>query len=701
MCRCFRGSRRNTAATVSGILLVLCTRIASAESGIALPPVADFFRNPHVADAQLAPSGRYVAILRRAALGRTRLSIVNLAEPGQVATTIAPLDDVDVHSVHWITDDRLVFDIIDWTGARNTANGGLFAVDRDGSHFVALIAPSFRFRQDVTGTLIHSRELPATYTFFSGTHDGSGDVIVAENLFHQTDPYNIRATVLSRLNTRTREIRTLTIGQPPGATQWLLDADDAPRIATAYVDSHRIVYQRGNDSKQWIVLGDFDRYTSGEFIPQFLGFDSALYAQHGPLGALFRFDLARRRFDERPVLALDGFDASADPVADYKAHQVLGYHYIADAERTTWLDPRFAEYQKRIDAALPNATNTITCGHCLSSRFLLVKSTSDRQPAHYLAFDPTTGKLLEIGAERPWIKPSQMGERELIHYSARDGLSIPAYVTLPPDPYRKPFPLIVMVHGGPFVRGDTWEWDPEAQFLASRGYAVIQPEYRGTKGFGFEFFKAGWHQWGLAMQDDLADAAQWATAQGIADRARIAIVGGSYGGYASLMGLIKNPEIFRCAVDWFGVTDIDLIYSVSWSDASEADLRYGEPKLVGDPVQDAEQLKATSPLRNADRITQPVLMAYGSQDRRVPMVHGQKLRSAIGTPRDQVEWVVYSEEGHGLKMEQDRIDFWTRVEKFLAKYLASPTAGDQRSAALPVAPRKSATSSPMSRSSTD
>jgi dipeptidyl aminopeptidase/acylaminoacyl peptidase len=663
---------------VAGIALGLSPRAVAEESRL-LPPAADFFRNPQVADVELAPSGRYVAMLRRGGHERTHLSIIDLAAP-ESAVAISPINDVDVHSVHWITDDRLVFDVIDWTGEHATANGGLFAVDRDGSHFLPLIAPSFRFHQDVTGSAIHSRELPATYTLFSKTHDGSSDIIVTENLFSETDPYNIRARVLYRLNTRTREIRSLTRGQPRGVTEWILDATDAPRIATAYVDAHRIVYQRDEQSKRWTALGDFERYTSDEFVPRFLGFDGTLYVQHGPLASLFRFNLTQRRFDDRAALELDGFDAVVDPVVDFKANRVLGYRYRTDAEHTTWLDPRFAEYQKQIDTALPDAINTITCGDCLSSRFLLVKSTSDRRPPRYFAFNPVSTNLVVIGSERPWLQPLQMGGREFRHYRARDGLSIPVYTTLPPEPYRKPFPLVVLVHGGPFVRGDGWEWDPEAQFLASRGYAVVQPEFRGSRGFGFEFFKAGWHQWGLAMQDDLADAANWAVAQGIADPERIAIAGASYGGYASLMGLIRSPEIFRCAIAWLAVTDINLMYSVSSSDASEADLRHGGPALVGDPVKDAEQLKATSPLQKAGQITQPVLLAYGSEDRRVPLVHGRKLRSALATPRDHVEWVVYPGEEHGLKLERHRFDFWTRVEQFLNKYLKSLPSGGGNSA---------------------
>jgi dipeptidyl aminopeptidase/acylaminoacyl peptidase len=667
----FRGLHRIVVPVLAGIVAAPWVHAAAAESG-ELPAVADFFRNADISDEKLSPSGKYLALLGHDALGRVRLVTTDTAHPTALRIA-AGFSNADIYSFRWVDDDRLVFSLVDWTGEQSTGNGGLFAVDRDGSNSVPLIAPSFLFHQDVTGTLIHSRELPATYTLFSETHDGSGDVIVAENLFHNTDR-SPRAVVLHRLNTRTREKKNLTMGQPPGVLSWILDPNGLPRIATAFVEGRRIVYQRDRESQEWTLQGNFDQNSASDFKPMFIGIDGALYVQKDSAGALFRFDLAQHRFDDEPMLKLVGYDLLIRPEIDAKARKVLGYHYLTDAPGTAWIDPRFAEYQKEIDAALPGTVNTISCGACSTSKFLLIKSASDRQPAAYYLFNVEDKSLVGTSGERPWIKPSQMGRREFVHYRARDGMSIPAYVTRPPAQYKGPFPLVVLVHGGPWVRGGSWEWDAEAQFLASRGYAVVQPEFRGSTGFGFEHFKAGWKQWGLAMQDDLADAAQWAVAQGIVDPKRIAIAGASYGGYAALMGLVKNPEIFRCAVEWVGVTDLNLLYTVSWSDTSDEYLQYGAPVLIGDSKKDAEQLKATSPLVNAKRITQPVLMAYGTLDRRVPLVHGEELRSAIATPPKDVEWIAYPEEGHGWFKETDRIDFWTRVEKFLDRYLKSPPA---------------------------
>ena len=256
----------------------------------------------------------------------------------------------------------------------------------------------------------------------------------------------------------------------------------------------------------------------------------------------------------------------------------------------------------------------------------------------------------------------------MVRIKTRDGLSMPVHVTRPVG-VQGSAPMVVLVHGGPWVRGGEWHWDADSQFLASRGYVVVEPEFRGSAGFGWRFFRASWKQWGLAMQDDVADATLWAVKQGYADPKRICIAGGSYGGYATLMGLIRNPELFRCGVDYFGVTDINLMYSITWSDFSDQYQRYGMPRMVGDQKADAAQLAATSPIRLASRVTQPLLMAYGGADRRVPIDHGTQFRNAVRETNKQVDWVVYSEEGHGFRLPANEIDFWTRVDKFLDQNL--------------------------------
>jgi dipeptidyl aminopeptidase/acylaminoacyl peptidase len=263
-----------------------------------------------------------------------------------------------------------------------------------------------------------------------------------------------------------------------------------------------------------------------------------------------------------------------------------------------------------------------------------------------------------------------MGKRDFFHYAARDGLQIPVYVTMPPDKAAGPRPAIVLVHGGPYVRGGSWEWDDEAQFLATRGYVVLQPEFRGSTGFGGGHFHAGWQQWGRTMQDDLADAAAWAVKQGWADPKRIGIMGASYGGYATLMGLVRNPDVFRAGVEWAGVTDIELLFTAAESDASDDARRYDMKTLIGDALKNPAAFTDVSPLAQAGRIRQPLLMAHGAQDRRVPIVHAAKMHDAVTAKNANVEYVVYPEEGHGWRHEDDSIDFWKRVDAFLDKNLA-------------------------------
>jgi dipeptidyl aminopeptidase/acylaminoacyl peptidase len=327
--------------------------------------------------------------------------------------------------------------------------------------------------------------------------------------------------------------------------------------------------------------------------------------------------------------------------------------------------------QAKIDKLLPATVNRVSVAAAADAPWALVHAYSDVQPSLYLLYNLQTGQLNKLGEARPDIDSRRMATQEMLRYKARDGLEIPALLTRPRGtPKGAKVPLVVLVHGGPYVRGTAWGWDPETQFLASRGYAVLEPEYRGSTGFGAAHFMAGWKQWGLKMQDDIADGARWAIAQGIADPKRICIAGASYGGYATLMGLVNDPDLYRCGVDWVGVTDIQLLYDGHWSfksDMSNEWKEYGMPELVGDPVKDAAQLAATSPLRQAARIGQPLLLAYGGVDRRVPMYHGRKFYDAVTRTNKQVEWIEYQDEGHGWSLAKNRIDFWGRVEKFLDK----------------------------------
>jgi dipeptidyl aminopeptidase/acylaminoacyl peptidase len=239
----------------------------------------------------------------------------------------------------------------------------------------------------------------------------------------------------------------------------------------------------------------------------------------------------------------------------------------------------------------------------------------------------------------------------------------------------KAVPLIVDIHGGPNVPAEVWRFEREVQFLASRGYAVLQPQFRGTGGFGWKFESAGFRKWGDEMQDDLEDGALWAVAQGIADPDKICFYGASYGGYAAMWGAIKNAKVIKCAVAYAGVSSIDYMFDNAQTDMSQlAEKSTLMMERIGDPKAERDRFKRVNPLDNADRVGVPIFLAYGALDVRVPIVHGTAFKAALDKYNKPYEWVVYSDEAHGFQRDDHLFDFYHRIEKFLAKYLGSPSA---------------------------
>jgi len=387
--------------------------------------------------------------------------------------------------------------------------------------------------------------------------------------------------------------------------------------------------------------------------------------------AMWLLDPATGAWSTKPLAESPLFDVDAQVLT--RKDKVLGLRFSIDAEVTQWLDADMQALQAQIDKVLPRTANRLSVPWSGDAPWVLIEAFADIQPTLFFLFNRETRKFTRLGAERPDIEAKQMAAMDMVRIKARDGLELPAWLSLPPGAENLPkknLPMVVLVHGGPFVRAPGWTWDAEVQFLNARGYAVLQPQFRGTLGFGTAHAKAGWRQWGKAMQTDVADVTRWAIAQGIADPKRIAIAGASYGGYAALMGLVRDAELFRCAVAWVGVTDLDMLHTVNWSDMSDSFKQHGMPTLIGDRVKDAADLKENSPLTHAARIKQPLLLAYGSADRRVPLIHGEAFRKAVQPGNNALEWMVYQDEGHGWRVPANRTDFWNRTAAFLDKHLA-------------------------------
>jgi dipeptidyl aminopeptidase/acylaminoacyl peptidase len=646
---------------------------APAQAQAALPPISSFFANSAFGGASLSPDANFLAVRSGAPGKRDFLAVIKLADNS--VKVVASYDDADVGDFRWISNERLVFSTREkgvGVGNRRYAPG-LYAVDRDGERFVELVDRVGGNR--TTGTRVGRKILPwHTYLLDGAGPRDSEYVYVASTNFDTAG--EVRSVDLLRLNTLTGF--TQSVPRPGNVKGWMLDHKGEPRLASSYDKNTVTLHYRDPASGAWRVLTSYPAFGGGAQALQPLGFaaNGNLYVLARSGGrdttALHIVDVASGKLDPEPLVVTTGFDFDGSLVSN--RDKVLGIRFTTDAASNEWFDPAMKAIQAEVDKLLPATINLITVPAKGDSPWILVSSYSDTIPGSWSLYNIQARTLNKLADVRPGINPAQMGRQQFVRYKARDGLEIPALLTMPPGAAKQNLPMVVLVHGGPYVRGASWGWNPLSQFLASRGYAVLEPEFRGSAGFGAKHFKAGFKQWGLAMQDDLADGMHWAVGKGIADGKRVCIAGASYGGYATLMGLVKDPGLYQCGINWIGVTDIKLLYNGGWTftnDTSDEYKTYGMPDMVGDPVKDAAQLKATSPLEQAARITRPVLLAYGGADQRVPINHGTQFRDALRKTNKNVEWVEYPEEGHGFSLEKNNLDFWGRVERFLDRHIGA------------------------------
>lgn len=635
-----------------------------------LPPVEHFTRPPALSNVALSPSGKRLAVLIFGTNGMRRVGVMNLDPVGE-PRIVGGFDDADVTSARWVNEDRLVFEAFQRGAEIHSWGAGTFAVSHDGSDQRQLIAWA-RHTDSGAGSHIASRVLPYGWGLHSIPGDGSDDVFVYRGVW---DSIGDRQSIqVARLNTRTRELRNLSLGLPDHTVGVLFDANGEPRSATAYHRGRTKVYLRREEGT-WKEVADIDPLQE-TLEPWYAGSkdEVLLLARVGDTEGVHRWDVAAGKLDPEPLVRLKNFDLSTLPEVDPRARSLVGMHFVADRPMSYWFDERMAAIQKGLDAALPpGRSNRLYCGDCLSSRFLVVLSRSDQQPGEYYLYDRERRTLQLIGASRPWVDEAKQGQRTFHRFDARDGLKIPVVVTHPLGvPADTPAPTVVMVHGGPFERGSNLAWNAWAQFLASRGYRVLQPEFRGSEGFGHHHHRAGWKEWGHGMVDDVAETVKWAARQKLSDPKRVCVMGGSYGGYAALMSTIAHPGVYRCAASLAGVVDPAMMYSVTWSDLPQWSLKHALPVMMGDPDKDAARLAAASPLKRVAEIKVPVLLAHGGVDRRVPIVHAREFASAAEKAGVKLDRIEYLDEGHGFALAANEADFLRRLEVFLKTSLADP-----------------------------
>jgi len=665
--RCLRALLPALAAVTASIGLLAPGARAAGEPPL---PVESFFRDPDIVAVELSPSGRRIAVSTSAGTPRIALSVVEL-ETGK-AMPVAKFGDADVTRFEWVNDDRLVYSIDD----RASAQGerlfwtGLFSVMADGSEPRMLV----NLRRDFLVPQRMGKEpLNWDHELLAVPNTGGNEVIVGQWRYDaKGDPIEV---IPMLLDTATQRTRSLAIGKLEHVKRWLFDRKGEPRLAVATHQGRTQYHWRAPGDAAWKQLDDFPALEL-PYVPRSVDADGQLFVTTGSGAAgereLRRFDFAAGKPAAEALVRTPGFDFNGRLVTDPDTGRTLGIRVPTDAETTAWFDARLKKVQAAADARFPGRVNRIECRRCSSDDMVvLVYSWSDQDPGAYWVHHPARNAWVGVGPARKGIEARSMATLDLHRIKARDGRDLPVWVTLPPGAGKGgPRPAVVLVHGGPWVRGVSWRWSRDAQFLASRGYVVIEPEFRGSTGYGLEHYRAGWKQWGRAMQDDVADATLWAVAKGIADGGKVCIAGASYGGYATLMGLIRHGELYRCGVAWVAVTDPRLLFGLEWvNDMPEEAKRYSLPTLVGDPVADAQMLAEVAPVELSANIKSPLLMAFGGRDRRVPLEHGRRMRDALQAVGREPEWVVYDAEGHGWIKPENRYDFARRMESFLARHL--------------------------------
>jgi dienelactone hydrolase len=657
--------------TVAVVMALAAVAPAGAADKPPLLPAETFFRHPAVLEVKLSPSGRYVGLTRVHDNRRAALLVVDLqgSEPAKVVAFFAKQDVV---WFDWVNDERLLFRLGKIEPARNTTHlPGLYAVEVAGGKTTELICSEIQTCLQQSDSLRYDHGLLAVPRQQPGVR--ADEVVVG-----QLD-FQLRRIEPKWLNVQSGLVRKMDMPKPPERVmQWLFDSKGQPRVAMSlYDDEGRgVLHWLAPGAEQWRQLASF-KLVDPPFTVMGASDDGQLYVTEprGPAreAVLTTFDFATGKPAERPIVQAPGFDFSGWLLHGDPGQGVLGVSLQADSQVTVWTDPAMKKFQEETDARLPGRVNSISCRRCGAPDMVaLVHSYNDRDPGRYLLHRADTKRWENVSVVMPGIKAQQMASVDFQRIQARDGRDLPVWLTLPQgvEP-GKPAPAVVLAHGGPWVRNGYWRWEPMAQFLASRGYLVIEPEFRGSQGYGAEHFKAGLKQWGLTMQDDLADALLWARKAGLAtDRA--CVMGASYGGYATAMGLIRHPELFRCGVSWVGVADLMLHLEGGFfvvDDLHGFARQHAYPELIGDPKKDAARLIEVSPVHQAARIKAPLLLAYGAEDLRVPKDHGRRLRDALTKAGNPPEYVEYENEGHGWQQMSTRLDFAKRVESFLGKHL--------------------------------
>ncbi|PZF71403.1 S9 family peptidase [Taibaiella soli] len=595
-----------------------------------------FFKNPAKAGFRISPDGQYFSY-RADYKGKTNIYVQKTTDTTPVRVTNDTLRSIS--SYFW-KGDRIVY-AQDIGGDENFQ---VFSVKPDGSDMKAL-TPFPGFRSDV-------------YDDFRFIPGKEKLMLVGINKRNKEyfDPY--------LLNIETGEL-TLLYDNKQNFDSWYPDNTGMLRMATK-TDGVNITYLYRNtdkDSFQTLLTTNFKE----GFYPQAFDAENKTIYVMSNLGrdklTLVRYDpVAKKEVEE--LFKNNDYDLQGIDY-DRKTNKLISVSWEGEKTEEHYFDKdrgdRIAELKKKFpgfDVMLTTYDDNMTKG--------IVWTGNDVTPAKYYLYDFATRDAKEVANAYPWLNAEDLAPMKPIQYKTRDGLTVHAYLTLPKGVAAKNLPVVINPHGGPWAR-DGWGYDPEVQFLANRGYAVLQMNYRGSTGYGKQFWESSFKQWGKKMQDDITDGVEYLKKEGIADPKRIAIYGGSYGGYATLAGVTFTPDLYACAVDYVGVSNLFTFMKTIppyWK--PYLDQFY---EMVGSPTKDSLLLAEASPVLHVDKIKTPLFIAQGANDPRVNKAESDQMVAALKARGVDVQYMVKNNEGHGFHNEDNRFDFYGAMEQFLAKYL--------------------------------
>ncbi|MEP7232212.1 MAG: S9 family peptidase [Ginsengibacter sp.] len=609
----------------------------SREEKAAIISVEDFFKNPEKFSWRISPDGEYISYLAPYN-GHTNVFVKKIAAADAIAVT----NDTarNIYNYEW-KGNRILY-LQDVGGDENFQ---LFSVGLDGKDLKAL-TPFLKVRTQI---LDNWRYIPGK----------EKEIMIGLNKRNPQyfDPYSI--------NIETGEMKVL-FQNDDNYDSWFTDHTGIIRLATKTDGVNTTYYQRATEADPFDSV--LTTSYKDNFNIQFFTFDNKNIYVSSNIGrdkaAIVEYDLANRKevreIYSNPDYDVDGLSYSPKrkviTIANYTSWK--GEHHFLDKETED-------EYKKMEDKFKGYEVGIY--GNNNAEDKFVVWTGNDKLAAKYYFYDKNSGTTKFLANAMPWLKEDDMASMKSIEYTSRDGLTIHGYLTLPKGIEGKNIPVVVNPHGGPWYR-DQWGFNPEVQMLANRGYGVLQMNFRGSTGYGKEFWLKSQKQWGKTMQDDITDGVQWLIKEGIADPKRVAIYGGSYGGYATLAGVTFTPDLYACAVDYVGVSNLFTFmktippywkpYMAMWQE------------LVGDPVKDSILMNEASPALHADRIKTPLFVAQGANDPRVNKAESDQMVAALRKRGVAVEYMVKNDEGHGFANENNRIDFYKAMDKFFAKYLS-------------------------------